>query len=97
MYKRKKRLDNKPQKPSVLGIWYWHCVVCSKNYTKDNAHYNCYQRYCTICELSFISNEKLKDHIEKYHNNENIYCKICKMTFAQNVMANHNRTIHQKE
>ena len=94
MYKRKKRVDDKPQKPGVTGIWYWHCAVCLKKYTKDNAHNACYQRYCTICELSFINNEKLKEHLGKYHVNEDVYCKICKMTYEQRVMENHKKQFH---
>lgn len=64
-----------PRRPHCNKIWYWHCSVCLKNYTRQGAHSKCYQKMCPICNQIFETIEAAQKHTKEKH--ERNYCKKC--------------------
>ena len=51
-----------------------------------------HKKECQICEESFESNEKFRDHMETLH--KDTYCSFCCKYFSPEDLANHNTDIH---
>lgn len=90
MRKRRGKKSEHPSKPITGGIWYWNCNVCHKKFIKDDSHNICYNRYCQVCEVSFVDVKALKEHAERYH--MDIKCNYCDIPYDN--LSEHIRNYH---
>ena len=83
------------------------CDICAKTVpSKDalklhvlRAHNIEERKYkCEQCDLKFVSNHNLKEHIDKTHDTGNVYpCDQCPKTFqVRSYLQTHIRIVHQK-
>lgn len=53
--------------------------ICGGCLKKGKSHQECYTKFCTFCNVFFISKEKLKEHAFIYHKNS--WCSKCEQIF----------------
>lgn len=62
-------------RPNCSSTFWLQCPVCCKRYFKYDAHFECFTRWCELCQDSFPSPEALRDHAMRYHRKN--FCGEC--------------------
>ena len=82
------------------------CNICDKTFSKVHTylnHRNVHRKrtnskvfQCKVCEKMFRSDDHLKIHEKRQHENEEITCSDCGKSFSLQYFQDHVRNVHQK-
>lgn len=62
-------------RPNCSTTFWLYCPVCCKRYFKYDSHFECFQRWCEICQDVLPSAGALQQHAQTYHKKN--YCNDC--------------------
>ncbi len=62
-------------RPNCSTTFWLNCPVCCRRYFKQDTHFECFARWCEICQDAFPSPTALSNHGIKYHPKN--YCPEC--------------------
>jgi hypothetical protein len=62
-------------RPNCSATFWLYCPVCCKRYFKYDSHFECFSKWCEICQDAFPTVGALKEHAQKYHKKN--YCGDC--------------------
>jgi hypothetical protein len=66
-------------RPNCSTTFWLYCPVCCKRYFKYDSHFDCFQRWCEICQDVLPSAIELEKHSLTYHKKN--YCQDCNHVF----------------
>lgn len=66
-------------RPNCSTTFWLQCPVCCKRYFKNDAHFDCFSRWCELCQDSVTSPEAFVEHAQQYHAKN--YCAICRQVY----------------
>lgn len=62
-------------RPNCSTTFWLQCPVCCKRYFKYDAHFECFTRWCEICQDALPSAIALRQHAQRYHRKK--FCVEC--------------------
>jgi hypothetical protein len=77
-------------RPNCSSTYWIVCNVCCKRYFKYDAHFECYTRWCEICQDALPSATALQKHARAYHCKN--YCEDCNQVYEN--IRGHKATEH---
>ena len=66
-------------RPNCSTTFWLHCPVCCKRYFKYDSHFDCFTRWCEICQDVLPSAEALRLHAQRYHRKN--FCDECNSVY----------------
>lgn len=69
-------------RPNCSSTFWLQCPVCCKRYFKYDSHFDCFTRWCELCQDSFPSATALRQHAQRYHRKN--FCGECNSVY-QNI------------
>ena len=69
------------------------CPVCHVSYVYrySKTHKSCFQRYCSYCQIAFVSPAQLQEHAQQCH--KETWCPLCEQVFEHDLQE-HQRRFH---
>ncbi len=67
-------------RPNCSTTFWLCCPVCCKRYFKYDTHFECFSRWCELCQNSMESATELAEHAKKYHAKN--YCSECNNVYV---------------
>ncbi len=62
-------------RPNCSTTFWLHCPVCCRRYFKFDSHFECFSRWCEICQDVLPTTAALQHHGKTYHRKN--YCMDC--------------------
>ena len=66
-------------RPNCATTFWLYCPVCCKRYFKADAHFECFTRWCEICQHAMNSADELSTHAQTYHRKH--FCDECNSVY----------------
>ena len=66
-------------RPNCSTTFWLQCPVCCKRYFKYDSHFECFTRWCEICQDALPSADALRVHAQQHHRKN--YCVECNSVY----------------
>lgn len=67
-------------RPNCSTTFWLNCPVCCKRYFKQDTHFECFARWCEMCQDTFETPSMLALHAMNYHNKN--FCAECNNVYG---------------
>jgi hypothetical protein len=67
-------------RPNCSTTFWLNCPVCCRRYFKQDTHFECFARWCEICQDAFATPSSLAAHCLSYHGK--FFCVECNNAYA---------------